>query len=451
MIQCPNKQNCGKSNPYNARYCAFCGAPLKNLIPSWSNAGGDNQRSSSYPHLDQAPELEKKIQLSMDHSFMEDEDIKDITDLPQPIMAHNVLWIFATRQASLYGIPLTIKDNYLQLEKNKEKFIEAPLNMDDKPAYANTPAYDGIFLNLIYDDKFARISSYDGKANGQELTDSAFENTQKCSPIITEAIDQSSKKIVRYFITGLKEHILIVDISKIGNEAYHLIYWGNKDGKDEIRSPVSDGTNVYFITKNGFLFYVPINVEFNELTKIQEPLSLNLQPGKCHFFAPLIMPPYLISEYFLIHKVHKDCTALFIKDLYQNKRPSRKFLKDASIAYAKSRSYLAGIQVDSYVYYTIRNNIYKRLKPGQGLTKQEFNKKVFPEFWGLNAISVGSRLVVYDRVKNQLIIQETNNTKNNRVIDIHSNIDKKPLCGQPVMFGKVLILYFWNKIVFMNI
>ena len=450
MLLCPDKHRCKEKSPFNAKFCAFCGTPLV-TVPSWSNAGYNCQRTSAYPSLKNGPSLKRQIQVSMDHSFVEDEmDEIDVTNLPQPIMAHNMLWVFATRQASLFGIKLSSENGHLIVPKDKKKWIESNLNMNGTPVYANTPVYDGVYLNLIYDDKFARISTYDGLSDGQELTNNAFEFTQKVSPVITEAMDKDTKKMVRYFITALKEYILVVDISSKGDESYVLIPWGNKDGEDEIRSPVCDGEKVYFLTKDGKRFCLPVNVAFSELEKLKKHESLGKVTG-VHFYAPLLISSYMIAECFKLKKDGNGVGALMAMDLKTKKTTVVGFNPKARENYAKSRSYLPGICINDHVYFSIRNNIYERLKPGLRPEKKEFRKKDFPEFWPLNAISVGSRLIVYNQRKNQLIIQETSGTFNDRIMEIHSNIDRKPLCGQPLIFGKILVLYFLDKIVFFNI
>jgi len=202
MIICPNKTQCGKLNSYRSKYCVYCGTKLNNTIPSWPFACGNAKRTSSYPVLNDAPQFKDKVQVSMEHDFFQDK-VDNISNLPQPIMANNILWIFARKQAVLFGIKLSYSNGYLTVKKDKADLINSGLNMNDTPLYANTPAFDGVFLNLIYDDKFARISTYDGKPEGQIITDGAFKFIQQAAPLIVTLKD-TKKKFYQVFYYSFK-------------------------------------------------------------------------------------------------------------------------------------------------------------------------------------------------------------------------------------------------------
>jgi len=245
---------------------------------------------------------------------------------------------------------------------------------------------------------------------------------------------------------------LIVDITRKNYEDYHLIPWNNDDD-DEMRSPVFHRTNVYFVSKKGKILYIPINIDFKSIKKIRSPKKLiTISPKTpAHFSAPLIIHPYIIMEYFLPKNDNICFRYLMLINLKNVKNRSKYPICDSLIKNIILKSNLPGLLINGYAYYSIRNNKYLRVKPGVKPSIKKFENNDFPGFWPLNAISIGTKLFVYHHPKNQIIIQETEGHPEQKSIDIHSNIDRSPLCGQPVVFGKILSLFFSNRIVFITI
>ena len=456
---CTQTSICGKENSFLNRYCVNCGRQLKSHV-TWGNSCANLSRTSSYNGF--ATDYQLKEVLShelMPQSF-------DVRNNPQAILIYDNLWFWGNDIITLYQFDIA---------REFDTILSSLINASDyrgcgEPTFSSTPAFDGIGVDFIHDGKFTRVSAFNGKIIGRILEDPAFNETQRCTPVVAEY--ESNEKLYktnRYWITCLKKHLLIVDVRFVQEEDYHLIPWRNEND-DEARSPVIYKDHAYVVSRNGKIFRSKINAEFKSHIKNQKQVEEIVTLENDYCFAPMLINGHIVFQ--TLSKTSGPSADNHAEDWreigYASYHIDNESLftfptgEYAKLSTLESLGHLSGLSDGYFAYFSNRSSSkyhYVKFTPGQKPLPKNLNWKESntrpPGFSTKNTIIYNDSLIVLDSNKKRIVKWSLKEDKGAVIDSIpiinNSNINANKLISQPLVFGDILLIIFDNHIVKLKI
>jgi hypothetical protein len=386
--------------------------------------------------------------------------VDDLYNVPQPVMAFDVFWCWNISNRCLIGVPIQE-----ETQTASRQLIESDiaLQIDDQLGYANSLAFDGVFINGICGDRFFRVSMYDGQASCVFRNHHLIE-TQKAAPLVVTI--ENPNQPYRYFITPLAHHILIVDIGINRKEKFHLFPWDNGEGNDEMRSPVCMNNKAFFLTRKGKFFSIQLAQPWEDLIEKKLTNFANIENYYC--FSPVVIDNQLVFEIleresFEESRWHRRGIAAMSIENYQIKLnllegfAERKHLDDCGHLPCLTDSkkvFSDNMQNDMRIFQS---------SPGGNIVSREVIAddimRTLPRFNSRNAVIVESFLYVIDEHNSIIFILNLNHSLGKKVkalvcpIPIKSGPEpvKQYLIAQPFIFANIMGLFLEQELVFIDV
>lgn len=385
--------------------------------------------------------------------------------MPQPIMACNAFWFWGMSQRAVLGIPFRPQQRGMDVDQP----LAAQVAWTAQPTYANSLAFDGVHICFICDDRFYRVSMYDGSHVGKKVEHISFRDTQKAAPTIITVHNPSNRyRPFKYWITPLRQMILIVDITTVGEEAFHLVPWQNEDGADSMRSPVLFDNQIYMMTELGNVYRMPLADGLHPLLEkslVLEPISR----VKDHYiFAPMVIGYHLVFET-LTKEPKKQPKQKYKEDWHEVAIGSMNLATGEVLvsppvgyerrSFLKQYGHLAGFSDGEKAYYAVNRKDVSHVScvPGQRPMEQKLNwpyeaSSSPPSFHTNNALMVGKQLCVYDSQGKRVIFWDLDSrTMKGTKSGVGGTLSDATLYAQPIVFGNILALMHKDRVSFASL
>ncbi|WP_246293978.1 hypothetical protein [Desulfobacter latus] len=384
--------------------------------------------------------------------------------MAQAIVANDTVWAWGNDIKTLYQIPISDKEG----SDARIKIKECSYFGTETPEYSNSPAFDGVGIGFLHERKFNRVSAFDGNLMGEQLENTEFGHTTQCAPLVAEfKNDQNPFRPYRYWITCLKDYLLVVDVRFINEEDYHLIPL-NLEIDDAPRSPVIIDDTVFVVTQKGWILGFNIHGEFKtEIRQLKEPEILKQIDG-FNCLAPMVVNGYIVFET-IAEKTQTTAESQYgdFREIgYMSYHPltqasfyypSGGYVKNS---YLDSMGHLPGFSDGNFAYFPSRSRDeyhYNKFTPGQSPQPKRlsWNEPRIPTISSLNSVMMDTSLIVVDPNKKRIIKWnlDQNHSPEINPIPLKGRTTKKSitLVSQPVIHGDILILVFDDQIVRMSI
>lgn len=456
MFKCSNQQ-CKKDNPGLNVYCSYCGQPLE-VPKSWVVAGGNERRNSFLggPYTDYL-----RINEIADHGIPIDNSSS--YNLPHPIMAGHTYWTIDTIGNKLKGYPIQLHENHWHIGPAYDLPLPAVTSHD----FSSTPAFDGVCLNLLVGGQFKRLLVAQGRFAGKTLKDNSFKETQKAAPLFVSIENTDNPyRGQRFWIIPLAREILVVDITVLGEEDFHVIPWENEDGEDEMRSPVAVGNQVYFVTQNGRLFILPLEGDLDHLKRNVKKLvhAAYLEDHYC--LAPAALGHYIVFEVMTKHHNDQYQTPYHERGVAAFNCHTRQFKWD----YFEAKQYKSREEFDrtghlpcltdgeaAYLPQEGNGFHFSYFIPEQGLKPRKLDKgsSAATQFSILDSIAIEGRLYYFDYAKRRVLTWRLpEGTEFNLVrvpgppsTENEYEVNLRP----PISYGRNLVLFLDRHLCFISV
>jgi hypothetical protein len=454
MLQC---RQCKGMNTIHDRYCVFCGQPLNGPFP-WPMCGFSAQRVPNYPNSS------RKLFPEQRYEFQSPSDVSDLSNLPQPVFAYNTLWYWSLAERSLSGLQIKSKTDQPWCE------IQTAINSDISLSYASSLCFDGVFINGIIDGTFFRVSMYDGMAAVQ-IHDDAITVNQKTAPLISIYANPSDPYCPhRFFIAALESHVLVVDISKKGDEKYCLIPWDTADDGGQLRTPVQKGRFVYCLSSTGYLLRIDIGQPLESIKNDLDSEGSWMSFPRKIYLAPSIVGHYLVSEALSnispssrVKQNHstwyeRSVFAVSLKDMDRyNFQAVNDFHSQKNI---NTAGHLPPLSDGKKIYLqSNRGRAVLQCLPGKKPIKRSLrglkSDKQLPEISIRNSLLVKDYLHVFD--EERCIVHKFNLHQERWVSSFHLStgknlrLDRPLLFSHPIVFANIMALILADQIYYCDI
>lgn len=288
---------CNEKNSYHAKFCAFCGTPLEQ-IPNWPQAGANTHRSSNYII---PANLEWSLNYCQENDFIPENS--SALDFPQPIFADNVFCCWDIQRHHIALIPIEPEDEY---NKQVKRVETVPLDRRCTPGYSNSLSFDGTTLCCLNGDQFLRISIFTNQIVGRQITNPLIDTGKLCSPLIINQQNPDGKPS-RFWIKGLKNSIIVIDITCLGEEDEVIIPLDAPlTEEDTLYSGLSFNHEIIFLSQTGYLVRIPIDAIKFKLSEIEKQIRIERIVENNICSAPLILGGKLIFQMINIEPTQKN-------------------------------------------------------------------------------------------------------------------------------------------------
>jgi hypothetical protein len=450
-------RHCNSSNAIHGRFCVSCGRQLNGPQP-WPMCGCNAQRVPLYINSTNGGVPEQRYPI---HSHS---NPSDLNDLPQPVFAFDTLWYWNLSERTLSGLELKPRRDNGWVKKQTGIASDIPLS------YANSLCFDGVFIDGIVEGAFFRVSMYNGDTVTQ-IHDDAITVSQKTAPLVTNYKNPDSPyRPFRYFIASLKDHVLVVDIARKGDENYVLIPWENAYDNEELRTPVQKGQYAYCLSSTGRMLKIDISHSLESLVKAVEKHSSWVSFPKNMYLAPVIVGQSLVCEALSkIKSSHRQQNkqvdwyqrSLFTMPLDEPDRHNYQLIEDfhsdKSIA---AEGHFPSLSDGKRIYIQCkrRGDIFQSL-PAKKPVKRRlrgFNADLqLPIISARNSLLIKDQLHVFDARHCQVHKFKLQQGQWTSAIQVSTGKDLRQtrprLHAQPIAFANVMALIFGDQVYFCDI